>query len=55
MQRYERMELAFHERLRQGFLEIAKGAPARCRVIDGTGDVTQVQAAVRAALEASFP
>lgn len=33
--RYERMDTAFHEKLRQGFLEIARGAPERCIVIDG--------------------
>ncbi|MEM7222364.1 MAG: dTMP kinase [Pseudomonadota bacterium] len=55
VQRYERMDRAFHERLRQGFLEIAQGAPERCRVIDATGDVAQVRDAVRAAVEARWP
>ena len=32
--RYERMGRAFHERVRQGFLEIARGAPERCAVIE---------------------
>lgn len=32
--RYERMDLAFHRRLRQGFLEIADAEPGRCRLID---------------------
>ena len=34
--RYERMGRDFHERLRQGFLAIAKAEPARCKVIDAT-------------------
>lgn len=34
--RYERMDVAFHERLRAGFLEIARGAPERCVVIDAS-------------------
>jgi dTMP kinase len=46
--RYERMERDFHHRLREGFLEIAKAEPARCRVIDATGDIDAVAAAVRA-------
>lgn len=37
--RFENLELAFHERLRQGFLEIAKNAPDRCRVFDATQDI----------------
>ena len=34
--RYERMGTAFHERLRQGFLEIAHNEPDRCAVIDAS-------------------
>lgn len=40
--RYERMDQAFHERLRQGFLEIAGREPERCRVIDATNDEDRV-------------
>lgn len=32
--RYERMDIAFHERLRRGFLAIAAAEPGRCAVID---------------------
>jgi len=32
--RFERMDLAFHERIRQGFLNIAEQNPKRCHVID---------------------
>ena len=44
--RYERMDLAFHERLRQGFLEIARQEPQRCAVIDATADEAAVAAAI---------
>jgi len=44
--RYERFDLAFHERLREGFLAIAKAAPERCVVIDAGGAVDQVADAV---------
>ncbi len=44
--RYERMDGGFHERLRQGFLEIARGDPARCVVIDAGGAMEQVHKAV---------
>lgn len=42
--RFENMALEFHERLRQGFLEIAEQETDRCRVIDAsksTEDVAQ--------------
>ena len=32
--RFENLDLSFHENLRRGFLEIAKSDPARCTVID---------------------
>jgi dTMP kinase len=44
--RYERMDRAFHERVRTGFLEIARGDPGRCVVIDATGNLERVTALV---------
>ncbi|MDZ4735141.1 MAG: dTMP kinase [Rhodospirillaceae bacterium] len=41
--RYETMDIAFHERLRHGFHEIAARDPARCVLIDATEDVDAVQ------------
>jgi dTMP kinase len=49
--RYERMDRAFHERLRDGFLEIAKREPGRCVVIDATAQAGDVQGAIKAAVE----
>ena len=40
--RYERMDRAFHERVRQGFLDIARREPGRCAVIDATRDADAV-------------
>lgn len=40
--RFENKELAFHEALRQGFLDIAAKNPARCRVIDATQPIDAV-------------
>lgn len=48
--RFERMDREFHERLRQGFHDIARGEPRRCVIIDATGDIAAVQAAMRLAL-----
>ncbi len=44
--RYERMETDFHERLRQGFLEIAQRDADRCAVIDASQDTDAVHAAI---------
>ncbi len=46
--RYEGLDRAFHERLRQGFREIAGREPERCALIDASGELDAVQAAVRA-------
>ena len=48
--RYERMGHDFHERLRQGFLDIAANEPERCVVIDAAADIDSVATAVRAAV-----
>lgn len=48
--RYERMDRAFHERLRAGFLDIARREPARCAVIDAAAPIDAVAAAIAAAL-----
>lgn len=44
--RYERMEPDFHERLRQGFLEIARRDAKRCAIIDATQDADAVHSAI---------
>ena len=48
--RYERMDIEFHERVRQGFLEIAKQDPGRCIVIDASGSIDQVNADIKVAI-----
>ena len=45
--RYERMELDFHHRLRDGFLTIAKQQPTRCAVIDARSNIETIAAEVR--------
>ncbi len=40
--RFERMEVEFHEKLRAGFLEIAKQDSARCHVINAANSVDAV-------------
>lgn len=45
-QRFEGRELAFHERLRTAFREIAEAEPARCAVIDAALPPDDVSAAI---------
>jgi dTMP kinase len=44
--RFEAKGLAFHQRLREGFLAIARDEPRRCAVIDATAPIEAVEAAV---------
>jgi dTMP kinase len=48
--RYERMDRAFHERVREGFLEIARSEPRRCVVIEAAGNLDDVTARIFAAV-----
>jgi dTMP kinase len=50
--RFESMDREFHERLRQGFLDIARQEPKRCLVVDAGGTVDAVHQAIRAAVHA---
>jgi dTMP kinase len=49
--RFESKGLDFHQRLRDGFLAIAKAEPGRCAVIDATGALDEVEARVWAAVQ----
>jgi dTMP kinase len=53
-QRYERMTRAFHERVRQGFLALARAEPERCVVVDATRPVDAVADDVRAVVARRF-
>lgn len=44
--RYEQMDVAFHKRLRQGFLDIARKEPGRCEVVDADTDIDTVTARI---------
>ncbi len=48
--RLEAEQMAFHERVRQGFLELAKEEPARCVVIDASGSVEEIHTMVLSTL-----
>ena len=44
--RFENIDVDFHERLRQGFLEIAQKEPSRCQIIDAAQDVDAIAAKI---------
>jgi len=46
--RYERMDIAFHRRLRDGFHAIAAAEPARCAIVAAAAPVDEVQGRIRA-------
>ena len=46
--RFERLDIGFHERLRAGYLEIAAREPQRCVVVDAAADADAVFAALSA-------
>ncbi len=49
--RFERLGLGFQQRLRAGFLALAREFPGRCRVVPATGTVVEVARRVAAFLE----
>lgn len=54
--RFEREENSFHETLRRAFLAIAAADPARCRLIDASGEAETVAGSIwQASIETLFP
>lgn len=49
--RFESKGLAFHERLRAGYLEIARREPERCVVIEANAEIDAVTAAISDAVD----
>ena len=52
--RFEEETISFHEKVRAGYLELARHEPERIRVIDGSWDEAKVQVDIRAALAEYF-
>ncbi len=44
--RYENLPIAFHQRVKAGFLEIARSEPQRCAVIDAGHDIDTIAATI---------
>ena len=53
-QRFEHKDLAFHRRLREGYLAIARVEPERCQVIQAQGEPGAIARAIWAAVSARF-
>ncbi|MBU8546958.1 MULTISPECIES: dTMP kinase [Roseomonadaceae] len=53
--RYERLDTAFHQRIRDAFLAIAAAEPARCAVVDATPDAGAVARDIAALLDTRLP
>lgn len=53
--RFERMGEAFHQRLRQGFREIAAQEPERCKIVDATQSIDAIHAAILGEIAARWP
>jgi dTMP kinase len=51
--RFERIGTEFHERLRQGYLTIAKHNPKRCHVIDARQSINEVHNEIISVIEAA--
>ncbi len=52
--RFEKMDIEFHKRLREGFLEIAKANPSRCVVIDANKSIEEISFALKLEVKKRF-
>jgi len=52
--RFERLDISFHKKLRQAFLDIAVAEPDRCVVLDAAQSVEDLHTALRAVIMARF-
>ncbi len=53
--RFEQERIEFHEKVREGYLRLARGEPERIRVVDAAGDAEAVERRVAAELSDLFP
>jgi len=52
--RFEKMDLAFHHKLRQGYLKIAEDNPGRCHLIDASQDPAVIQQQIQIDIKGCF-
>ncbi|NKE47067.1 dTMP kinase [Roseomonas frigidaquae] len=53
--RYEKLDTAFHQRIRDGFRAIAAAEPGRCATVDATPDADAVAARIAALVDERLP
>lgn len=53
--RYEKLDTAFHQRIRDGFRAIAAAEPGRCAMLDATPDADAVAARIAALVDERLP
>ncbi|MDA8140035.1 MAG: dTMP kinase [Desulfobacteraceae bacterium] len=53
--RFEQEKLAFHQKVRDGYLDLARLEPHRFRVIDASGDIQEITRTVEKTLGALLP
>ena len=52
--RYERMGMSFHQKVKDGFLDIARRNPHRCSVVDATKTIEEVSNAILGIIKLRF-
>lgn len=55
LDRFEQEELVFFNRVRASYRELAEAEPQRCRLVDASGSLEQVQKRLRAQLDVAIP
>lgn len=53
--RFEKMEMTFHQALREGFLDIARRCPERCVVVSALGSVAVIRDRIQRVVSGRFP
>jgi dTMP kinase len=53
--RYEKLDTAFHQRIRDGFRAIAAAEPGRCAMVDATPGAVEVAARIAALVDERLP
>lgn len=52
--RFEKMEMAFHQALREGFLDIARRFPGRCSVVSARGSIAMIHDRIQRVVSGRF-
>lgn len=52
--RFERMDIEFHKKLRQGFLDIAQQEPKRCKVINSASNAEEISQQIQEIVSAKL-